>query len=87
MFCCQDSCGFPAQCVSIPAHLLPFCRSNPNPVKGFGACCPQEGVYHARLAGTNQDQLSVTGSDVAIVQTAVRGKKKKKKRVSCWEAS
>lgn len=45
MFCCQDSFGFAAQCVSIPADLLPFCRSHPNPVKGFGASSPQEGVY------------------------------------------
>lgn len=53
MFCCQDSCGFPARCVSIPAHLLSFFRSNPNPVKGFWGLLPS-GRGLPCLAGTNQ---------------------------------
>lgn len=86
MFCCQDSCGFLAQCVSIPAHLLPFYRSNPNPVKGFGAGCPRKGVYYACLIGTNQDRLSVLGflyrdcSDGSEGGGGEGGK-----MVSCWE--
>lgn len=75
MFCCQDSCGFPAQCVSIPAHLLAFCRSNPNPAKGFGASCPRKGFTVLVSQGPIRLAMCYEGSYVSIVQTAARGKK------------
>jgi len=68
--------------VSVSAHLLPLCRSNPNPAKGFGAGLPQEGGL-PRLSRRDQSRLAVCyrGSHVEIVQTRVGGKK----RESCGE--
>lgn len=59
--CCvaKPPVAYGALCVSIPARLQPFYRSDPNPVKGVWACCPQEGFYRACLRGTNQNWLSV----------------------------
>lgn len=59
MLCSQDSCGFLGQRSSIPAHLLSSCRSHPNPAKGVRCQLHLRWVYSARLAGTNQDYLSV----------------------------
>lgn len=84
MFCCLDSCGFPAQCVSIPAHLLPFYRSNPNPVKGFGPVASRKGFTMCVSQGPIKTSYLLQDSYVAVVQTPVKGKKK---MVSCWEAS